>query len=90
LRLAGPSSGINAALTQASSQLAQPIAEAEVSDKASLTVYPNPFVNEVTLQVPITNKILLLSVKITDISGRVISLQQFREVRQVSGGSELH
>jgi hypothetical protein len=80
LRPAGPSSGINAALTQASSQLAQPIAEAEVSDKASLTVYPNPFVNDVTLQVPITNKILLLSVKITDISGRVISLQQFREV----------
>jgi hypothetical protein len=80
LRPAGTSSGINAALTQASSQPVQSTAEAEVSDKASLTVYPNPFVDDVTLQVPITNKILLLSVKITDISGRVISLQQFREV----------
>jgi hypothetical protein len=44
------------------------------------TVHPKPIVDGLLEQEPLTNKILLLSVKFTDISGRVISLQQFREV----------
>ncbi|HUP13289.1 MAG TPA: T9SS type A sorting domain-containing protein, partial [Niastella sp.] len=54
--------------------------EAENVNKTTVTVYPNPFIDNVTVQLQIPTKILLLSVKVTDISGRVISLQAFKEV----------
>jgi hypothetical protein len=71
---------MNAAQAQVSFQSAQPIPKAEANDRISHTVYPKSIVDGLTEQAPSTNKILLLSVKFTDISDRVISLQQFREV----------
>ncbi len=48
--------------------------------ESSISIYPNPVVDDVTVQVPVTTKIPLLSVKITDMSGRVLSLQQHKDI----------
>jgi hypothetical protein len=74
------SNDMNAALAQVSFQSAQPIPIAEQNAETRHTVHPKPIVDNLLEQEPLTNKILLLSVKFTDNSGRVISLQQFREV----------
>jgi hypothetical protein len=73
-------SSLTTVLNYASYQPVRPVAEVEEKAKSGLSVYPYPLMDAVTVQVPLTNKILLLSVKISDISERVISLQQFREV----------
>lgn len=66
-------------LVQATNQRQRSIRE-DATEKSVVSVFPNPFTDAVTVQAPVRTKISLLSVKITDMSGRVISLRQFRNV----------
>jgi predicted esterase len=47
----------------------------------AISAYPNPFTNDVTLSIPVKQNIPSLLVKVTDISGRIISIQRFKDIR---------
>ena len=75
-----PFTGMQRAAAQVPYQSVHRVPDAEANERASLTDCTNPNVTGATDRVPLTNKILLLSSKFNDISDRVVSLQQFREV----------
>lgn len=44
------------------------------------TAYPNPFIDNVTISLPMVRKTEVMSVKLADMSGRVILARQFKDV----------
>jgi chitodextrinase len=50
--------------------------------QGTINAYPNPFTNDITLSIPVTQQIPELMVRVADVSGRIISAQQFKEVPQ--------
>ncbi|MCC6288582.1 MAG: fibronectin type III domain-containing protein [Chitinophagaceae bacterium] len=53
---------------------------AEQISKNKLEVYPNPFVNDVVLKLSLANDVSKLSVKVTDISGRVVLVRNYNNI----------
>ncbi|HWJ25434.1 MAG TPA: fibronectin type III domain-containing protein, partial [Flavisolibacter sp.] len=51
-----------------------------LATESTVTAYPNPFRNGVTLRVEVPVNIPVLTVKVTDMSGRVVRLQQFKDL----------
>jgi hypothetical protein len=47
---------------------------------AEVSAYPNPFTNDVMVSVPLTKKADVLTLKITDASGRIIMSRQYKDV----------
>jgi hypothetical protein len=65
-------------------QAASPERDRSIGEQAgsagAVNVYPNPFQDAVTVQLAVADNLAILSVKITDLSGRVISLQRYRNI----------
>lgn len=63
-------------------QSARTIRTEDRRSESAVAAYPNPFRDAVRLSVELTSDVPALTVKVTDISGRVISLQQFRDLQK--------
>lgn len=59
----------------------------KVEEKINFTAYPNPFVDDITLSVLVEKPVAKLSVRITDISGKVV---YSKELRNINAGISQH